>query len=199
MLTDVLQAIAWVKEHAEEYGGDPNFLALSGGSAGGHLTSLAALNPNNPELQPGFEDKDTHVQVAVPLYGRYDILNRHDLWGKKPNGITKFMAEQVMSAPPADDNELWELGSPISQVRADAPPFLIIHGTHDSLIPVEEADHFARAMKTVSEQPVIYCRLNGAQHAFDVINSALTVCHTSAVAHFLNNQHTQYKINNKPV
>ena len=55
------------------YGGDPDFIAITGGSAGGHLAALAALTPNDPEYQPGFEDADTTVQAAVPHYGVYDF------------------------------------------------------------------------------------------------------------------------------
>ena len=49
-----------------------SFVAITGGSAGGHLSSLAALTPNDPTFQPGFEDADTSVVAAVPMYGRYD-------------------------------------------------------------------------------------------------------------------------------
>ena len=70
------RALAWVKEHIAEYGGDPDFVAITGGSAGGHLSSLAALTPNVAAFQPGFEDADTTVQAAVPFYGVYDFTNR---------------------------------------------------------------------------------------------------------------------------
>ena len=66
------RALAWVKENIADYGGDPDFVAITGGSAGGHLTALAALTPNDPEWQPGFEDADTSVVAAVGIYGRYD-------------------------------------------------------------------------------------------------------------------------------
>ena len=71
-IVDVKRALAWVKEHIAEYGGDPDFVAITGGSAGGHLCALAALTPNDPQYQPGFEDADTSVVAAVPIYGRYD-------------------------------------------------------------------------------------------------------------------------------
>ena len=70
---DVKKAIAWIKEHIEAYGGDPDYVAITGGSAGGHLCALAALTPDRKEWQPGFEDADTSVQVAVPHYGVYDF------------------------------------------------------------------------------------------------------------------------------
>ena len=71
-IVDVKRALAWVKENIAEYGGDPDFVAITGGSAGGHLSALAALTPNDPQWQPGFEDADTSVVAAVPVYGRYD-------------------------------------------------------------------------------------------------------------------------------
>ncbi|GFG95383.1 hypothetical protein MTIM_12620 [Mycobacterium timonense] len=63
-IVDVKRALAWVKQHIAEYG-DPDFIAITGGSAGGHLSSLAALTPNDPQFQPGFEDVDTRVQAAI--------------------------------------------------------------------------------------------------------------------------------------
>ncbi len=73
-IVDVKRAIAWVREHAHEYGADPDFICITGGSAGGHLTALAALTANDPALQPGFEDADTSVAAAVPFYGVYDLV-----------------------------------------------------------------------------------------------------------------------------
>ena len=77
-IVDVKRAIAWTKEHIAEYGGDPDWIAITGGSAGGHLSSLAALTPNDPRFQPGFEEADTRVQAAVPFYGVYDFTRTDD-------------------------------------------------------------------------------------------------------------------------
>ena len=77
---DVKQAIAWIREHIAEYGGDPDYIAITGGSAGGHLTALTALTPNDPEWQPGFEDADTSVAARrAPLRRlRLRRLDRHE-------------------------------------------------------------------------------------------------------------------------
>ncbi len=80
-IVDVKRAIAWVKDHIAEYGGDPDFVVITGGSAGGHLSALAALTAGVAAFQPGFEDADTSVQAAVPMYGVYDFTNR-DLTGR---------------------------------------------------------------------------------------------------------------------
>jgi hypothetical protein len=66
-IIDVKQAISWIKDNIADYGGDPEYIAITGGSAGGHLSALAALTPNEAEYQPGFEDSDTTVQAAVPF------------------------------------------------------------------------------------------------------------------------------------
>jgi acetyl esterase/lipase len=70
-LIDVKKVIAWVREHGREYGADPTAVFLAGSSAGGHLASLAALTPNDPVFQPGFEGADTSVAGAISLYGYY--------------------------------------------------------------------------------------------------------------------------------
>ncbi|HEU5111285.1 MAG TPA: alpha/beta hydrolase, partial [Micromonosporaceae bacterium] len=67
------RALAWVREHGPEYGADPSFVVVTGGSAGGHLAALLALSQNDPAFQPGFEDADTSVQGCVPHYGVYDF------------------------------------------------------------------------------------------------------------------------------
>ena len=58
-LLDCKRALAWVREHIAEYGGDPDCIVVTGGSAGGHLTAIAALTANDPDFQPGFESVDT--------------------------------------------------------------------------------------------------------------------------------------------
>src|ERR1700733_13225115 len=92
-IVDVKRGLAWVKEHIAEFGGDPDFIAITGGSAGGHLASLAALTPNDPAFQPGFEDADTTVQAAVPYYGVYDFTNTE---GEGRPEFIKFLEKFVV-------------------------------------------------------------------------------------------------------
>ena len=69
-LVDVKKALAWIKQHVAEYGGDPDFVVVTGGSAGGHLAALVALTQNDPTFQSGFEAEDTSVQACVPVLRR---------------------------------------------------------------------------------------------------------------------------------
>jgi acetyl esterase/lipase len=182
-LIDVKLAIRWIREHIAEYGGDPRFLAVTGGSAGGHLTALTALTPDDPEYQPGFESIDTRVQAAVPFYGVYDFTDRQGLDPK--HGFIGFIERLVLKKKFAVDRDAFERASPMSRVRADAPPFLVIHGTHDSLVPVRDARHFVDLLRAASQAPVCYVELPQAQHAFEIFHSQRTRRIVQGVDRFL--------------
>ncbi len=163
-MVDVKRALAWVKEHIAEYGGDPDFVAITGGSAGGHLASLAALSADDPQFQPGFEDADTSVVAAVPIYGRYDWVSSQ---GRGRKEFLAFLQKLVVKKPIVGNRQLYVDASPSYRVRADAPPFFILHGQDDSMTPVREGRQFATALREVSTSPVVYAEIPHAQHAFD--------------------------------
>jgi acetyl esterase/lipase len=170
-LVDVKRVIAWVREHVHEYGGDPDQLFMSGGSAGGHLSALAALTPNDPTFQPGFEDVDTTLTAAMPLYGDYDWLDTNRERATRHLDRTKFFVDKIVKCTVDENRALWEQGSPLYHVRPDAPPFLVVHGTSDSLLLVEDTRHFVDALAAASRAPVAYVELPGGQHAFDGFQS----------------------------
>jgi acetyl esterase/lipase len=181
-IVDVKRALAWVKENIANYGGDPDFVAITGGSAGGHLSALAALTPNDPKFQPGFEDADTSVVAAVPLYGRYDWFSTE---GEGRPEFVRLLEKFVVKQKFADHRDVYVDASPIRQLRADAPPFFVLHGTDDSLIPVGEAQEFVEELRGVSKSPVAYAELPNAQHAFDIFGSQRAHQSAEAVARFL--------------
>ncbi len=181
-IVDVKRALAWVKAHITEYGGDPDFIAITGGSAGGHLSSLAALTPNDPQFQPGFEDADTRVQAAVPFYGVYDFTRFEDAMHPM---MPALLVKSVVKQRPSTNLEPYIAASPVNHVSADAPPFFVLHGRNDSLVPVEQARAFFAALRKVSKQPVVYAELPYAQHAFDILGSARAAHAAVAVEQFL--------------
>jgi acetyl esterase/lipase len=182
-LIDVKAAIRWIREHGAEYGADPDFLVISGGSAGGHLSALAALTPNDPEYQPGFEDVDTRVQACVPFYGVYDFTDRRRHWGKSL--LLPMLERHIMKRRRAEDGDAFERASPMSRVCADAPPFLVVHGTRDTLVPVDDARIFVELLRAVSKEPVAFAELPGAQHAFELFPSERTAHAIRGVERFL--------------
>jgi len=189
-LIDLKLALHWVRENIARYGGDPGFVAATGGSAGGHLCSLLALTANDPEYQPGFEDVDTRIAACVPFYGLYDFANRfgHEHF----DGFIRFIGRVVLKARFEENPEAFEKASPVARVHPDAPPFFVIHGTHDSLAPVDEARSFVAHLREVSKAPVAYAEIPGAQHAFEVFHSLRTRHVVAGVDRFLTVVHDRF-------
>ena len=180
-IEDVKKAIAWIREHGREYGADPDFIMITGGSAGGHLAALAATTPNDPVFQEGFEDADTSLQAAVPHYGLFDLTDSSTVntWGR-----LRMLERLVFKKKYASDPEAFRHASPIHNAGADAPPFLVVHGAHDNLAPVKEARRFVEKLREVSGDVVVYTELPGTQHAFDVFPSIRTAHVVRAVERF---------------
>jgi acetyl esterase/lipase len=184
-IVDAKRAVAWVKEHIAEYGGDPSFVALSGGSAGGHLCALLALSEGDPAFQPGFEGADTSVDACVPFYGVMDMTGADEGSGRYGPGLLELLEKSVMKTTAAEHPEVFRAASPTLRVRADAPPFFVLHGQNDTLVPVDVARTFVAALRAVSQAPVAYAELPLAQHAFDVLASLRCQASTAGVAAFL--------------
>jgi acetyl esterase/lipase len=182
LIVDVKKALAWTKATIAEHGGDPEFVVITGGSAGGHLASLAALTPNITDFQPGFEEVDTSVAAAVPFYGVYDFVNRH---GTSRADMEGFLARRVFKSKLGDDRARWEQASTISHVGPHAPPFFVLHGTNDTLVPIEQARTFVAELRKESTQPVVFGELAGAQHAFEIFPSLRAHAAAHAVERFL--------------
>ncbi len=188
-LIDVKRALVWIKRNVADYGGDPDFVAVTGGSAGGHLSSLLTLTANELQFQPDFEDVDTSIAAAVPFYGIYDLADRERVRGR--SSMQSFLERLVMPTPLDKDPDLWDKASPITWVRKDAPPFFVIHGTHDTLAFVEDARLFVSALRGVSESPVAYAEIPYAQHAFEIFHSVRSTHAVNAVTRFLEWVHAQ--------
>lgn len=181
-IIDVKRSLAWVKREIARYGGDPGFVAVTGGSAGGHLSALAALSANAPVFQPGFEDEDTSVVAGVPLYGVYDLIDRnHD----SPKSQEEFWRRLVLGQSKQEAFEIYDQGSPLSWVGPDAPPMLIIHGALDTFTAPAQARAFAEALAAVSRQPVAHAELPGAHHCWDLFPSLRTAHTVHAIDRFL--------------
>lgn len=182
-VVDCKRALAWVREHVAEYGGNPDAIVVTGGSAGGHLTALLGLTANDPEWQPGFEDADTTVQAMVPFYGVYDWTNRYRL--RTRDGLDDILRKYVVKRSREEAPDVYDKASPCSHLRPDAPPALIVHGDLDTLAPVAEARKFAADLRAISHSPVVYVELAGAHHAFEVFNSIRTLQTVAAVEEYL--------------
>jgi acetyl esterase/lipase len=141
---------------------DPGRVVIAGASSGAHLAALAALTWDHPDLEP---IGDVTVAGCLPFYGIYDLLVRNATRYDWP-----FVARHVMKAVPSTHPELYRLGSPLDQVRSDAPPLLVVHGEFDSIVLAEESRHFVEALRSGGADAG-YHEVHGAQHGFDAISS----------------------------
>ncbi len=182
-LVDVKRAIAWIRAHADDYGVDPDFVAITGGSAGGHIATMVGLTGSDPQYQPGFEDADTRVQAVVPFYGIYDFTDR--LGTHAPGYHDTLLEPLVVKAFFAEEPEAFSKASPIDNVHPDAPPFFVIHGDRDSMAPLADARAFVERLRETSANPVLYAELEGAQHAFDLFVSPRSLPVIEGVGDFL--------------
>jgi acetyl esterase/lipase len=186
-ITDVKTAIAWARANVDRFGGDRNFIAIAGCSAGGHLSALAGLTANDPEMQADLpEGSDTSVDAVVGIYGRYDWEDRST---PERARFVDFLERVVVKRKIDRHPEIFRKASPIAQVHADAPPFLVIHGTGDSVIPVAQARSFVERLRAASRSVVSYIELPGAGHGFDMTDGARTGSVVTAIGLFLNQIH----------
>jgi alpha-L-fucosidase 2 len=149
-IDDVEAAVCYVKAHAAEYNIDPRRIALVGESAGGQLAAMAALRGGEA----------SSVKAVVGFYTPTDLVSLL----RNSNYIPSQIRSQVIGTP-------WErlvmAGlsslSPIDNVRHDMPPFLLIHGTSDPLVPFRQSEEMCDRMRQAGASCEVY-PIDGAGH-----------------------------------
>lgn len=180
-VTSVKAAINHLKANASEFGIDPDMVVLSGSSAGAHLAALAALTDRGL-FQDDFPGADTSVVACIPMYGIYDMANRRETRPHWP-----YVDRDVMKATYDEDPDAFHLVSPVDHITPAAPPFLVIHGTHDSLVPIAEAEAFVSDLERAGAS-VEFARVIGAQHGFDAVSSPVSRYVAALVTSWANGQ-----------
>jgi acetyl esterase/lipase len=198
MVSEVNQAVLWLKENAEMYELNPDRIVLMGGSAGAHLALLAAYNPGRAEFQPVFATGDTTVRGVVAFYPAVDIMGmysqiRHDT-PSQPRPIDKLadaLFNRVFEVPrdpstkdigsgidnylvdilggtPDEIPEVYELCSPIEHINQTCPPTLLIQDSDDVFGLTPHVRRFHQALQEAGV-PVIYIEYPHTEHGFDLI------------------------------
>jgi acetyl esterase/lipase len=183
---DVTRALGWVKKSVATYGGDPDQVVISGGSAGGQLAALVALSAQNPTWRP--EDMsdvtDWSVRGAMPFYGVLEMTGDELHWRGLGRGLMSLLEHRIVQIPFAGNEQLYRSMSPFEIIGPDAPPFFVVQGRNDTLVDVQVARDFVERFRDVASAPMYYVELPFTQHAFDISASPRTSATTRAAVAF---------------
>ena len=160
-LEDVKAAIRYLRANAARYAIDPDRIGIMGESAGGHLAALAGVTGGTREFDKGlYLEESSAVQAVCDWYGPTDLGKMIDA-AREMDGP---QPEAIVLGGKMDDAEFLKKMNPISWVGEDTPPFLILHGKEDSVVPFEHSEWLYDAL-TRAGRPVEFYALEGADHA----------------------------------
>ena len=153
-LQDCKTAVRFLRKHADKYQIDADHIGAIGGSAGGHLVSILATTGN--DTKPGPQEKyagfSSSIQAVVPMYGVHDL-------------IALAQSRDMLSSFTEVEKKLSQQASPVTHISQDDPPFLILHGTKDALVPVKQSELLLAALKKANI-PAELLVIEGAPHSF---------------------------------
>ncbi|MBN1421976.1 MAG: alpha/beta hydrolase [Planctomycetes bacterium] len=162
-IEDAKCAVRWLRANAARYGVDPERIAASGGSAGGHLAALIGTTDSSNKLEGtgGSPDASSRVQAVVAFNPVLDL----EILAKGKALPPGNMLERFLGATYADKPDLYRLASPMAHIDAKDPPFLILHGTEDKLVPYAQAVAFKEKLEKAGVAVELYSA-EGAGHGF---------------------------------
>ncbi len=178
MVTHLEKAVQWIKTHHEDYDVDPMRLGLMGASAGGHLASLLAVR--NGRSTPENGAADASIEAVAVFFPPTDLMEfagtRVDL--SAGDGRALVFRQALVGARNDFDEEqmklLLEKASPARCVTPNTPPFLIIHGTADLVVPIEQSKKLVAALQK-HDVPVKFVSKEGGGHPWPTIYEEVEV------------------------
>lgn len=154
-IQDCQAAIRWLRAHAKQYNFDSEHVGAIGGSAGGHLSALVGTSGGKKVFAPigGNEEQSDHVQAVCDIFGPSDFSTvvQQATEDKNVKNIFKFNTPSdpysSLIGTQLNDRAKADAVSPVHYVSKDNPPFLILHGTHDTLVPYAQSVELEATLK----------------------------------------------------
>lgn len=174
---DCLAAIRYLRKNASQFGIDPKKIGVGGSSAGGHLAALVGTSGGQGHFKPvgGNADVDDGVLAVCDIFGPTNFWTVIEQADSDPNvkNIFKFDEgdpySQLIGGGLGKDRDRCDAVSPVHYVSKNSPPFLIIHGDHDTLVPYAQSVELAKKLKEFGVE-VLLQGITGAGHGGPVFN-----------------------------
>jgi acetyl esterase/lipase len=164
---DCKAAVRWLRAHAGKYRLDSERIGAWGASSGGHLAAMLGTSTYVKELEGdlGNPDQSSRVSAVVDFYGPTDFLKMDA--AAPPGGAMHDPPDspesELVGGPIQENREKATLANPISYITPQAPPFLILHGELDPLVPVNQSELLFAALKHAGTK-VTFLKLAGVGH-----------------------------------
>jgi len=165
-IEDCKAAVRFLRANAQKYNLDPNRFAAWGESAGGHLSALLGTTGDVNEFDVGENlGVSSRVQAVVDYFGPTDFLQMEA--HRLPNGMVHNSPDspeaKLIGGPVQENREKAAKANPIAYITKDAPPFLIVHGDKDPLVPHHQSELLEAALKKAGV-PVTFYTVKGGGH-----------------------------------
>jgi acetyl esterase/lipase len=158
MIEDVKCAVRFLRANAERFSINPEKIGAWGGSAGGHLVALLGTADATAGWDVGqYLEQSSRVQAVVDMYGPTDLTVLFE-------GANPRLMEQVFGTSDRNSETL-QKASPVNWVSSDDPPFLILHGERDPLVPVSQSQIFYEKLRAAGV-PATFVIVKNAGHGF---------------------------------
>jgi acetyl esterase/lipase len=168
-LLDCKNAVRFVRVRAQDYGVDPERIAVMGASAGGHLALLTAYTTGQNEFEPGapYPGVSSRVRAVVEFYGITNLLTRQAVADDgTPLGRTHdSRAPAMLGAKRAENPERWRVASPVTHVKPESPPTFITQGLSDETVDYVQAVELANVLRK-NRVPHELLLLEGVGHIY---------------------------------
>jgi acetyl esterase/lipase len=147
---DCKAAIRWVRANAKKYNLDPDRIGVVGDSAGGHLVAMLGTSGGVKELEGDLgphKDVSSRVRCVVDLFGPSDLLAMKDYPSSLNHDAASSPEGKLVGGRVSDKKDVAIAASPVTYVSADDPPFLILHGNKDMVVPYNQSERLSGALK----------------------------------------------------